>query len=106
LASSFGCSVGKLPFTYLGLPLGITKPTIQDLSPLVGLVERRLNAIAHFLSYGGRLEFICSVLSSLPSFYMCSLKLQKSIIDIVNHAQRHCLWAKDEDASSAKSLAA
>ena len=46
LADSFGCSVGKLPFTYLGLPLGTTKPTVQDLSPLVGLVERRLNASA------------------------------------------------------------
>jgi hypothetical protein len=32
LAAYFGCAVGKLPFTYLGLPLGVTKPTIQDLS--------------------------------------------------------------------------
>jgi hypothetical protein len=53
LAATFGCDVGKLPFTYLGLPLGVTKPTIQDLSPLVGLVERRLNASARFLGYGG-----------------------------------------------------
>jgi hypothetical protein len=55
LANTFGCSVGSLPFTYLGLPLGTTKPTVQDLSPLVGLVERRINASAQFLNYGGRL---------------------------------------------------
>lgn len=26
LAKTFGCSKGSLPFTYLGLPLGVTKP--------------------------------------------------------------------------------
>jgi hypothetical protein len=106
LANSFGCAVGKLPFTYLGLPLGVTKPTIQDMSPLVGLVERRLNASARFLGYGGRLEFVRSVLSSLPSFYMCSLKIQKTILNICNKAQRHCLWDNEEDSSSVNALAA
>jgi hypothetical protein len=106
LAQSFGCATGSLPFTYLGLPLGITKPTVQDLSPLVSLVERRLNASARFLGYGGRLEFVRSVLSSLPSFFMCSLKVQKTILNICNRAQRHCLWAKEEDSSSVNALVA
>jgi hypothetical protein len=35
LANTFGCAVGTLPFTYLGLPVGTTKPMIQDMSPLV-----------------------------------------------------------------------
>ena len=30
LASTFGCSKGSLPFTYLGLPMGITKPRVDD----------------------------------------------------------------------------
>jgi hypothetical protein len=75
LADVFGCAVGMLPFTYLGLPLGTTKPTIQDMSPLVGLVERRMNACSRFLNLGGRLQFVKSVLSSLPNFYICSLKV-------------------------------
>jgi hypothetical protein len=75
LAATFGCSVGRLPFTYLGLPLGTTKPTVQDLSPLVGLVERRLKASAQFLNYGGRQEFVKYVLSTLPNHFMCFLKL-------------------------------
>jgi hypothetical protein len=106
LALSFGCAVGSLPFTYLGLPMGTTKPTIHDLSPLVGLVERRLNASARFLNYGGRLEFVRSVLSTLPTFFMSSLKLQKTIIEICNRAQRHCLWAKEEESRSGNALAA
>lgn len=39
LATTFGCATGVLPFTYLGLPLGTMKPTINDMSPLVSLVE-------------------------------------------------------------------
>jgi hypothetical protein len=37
---------------------------------------------------------------------MSSLKLQKSILNICNRAQRHCLWAKEEDSSSVNALAA
>lgn len=106
MATTFGCSTGSLPFTYLGLPLGTSKPTIQDMSPLVGLVKRRLNASARFLGYGGRLDFFKSVLSTLPSFFMCSLKIQKSVLEICNRAQRHCLWAKEEDSASSNALAA
>ena len=35
LANTFGCITGSLPFTYLGLPLGTTKPTVQEFPPLV-----------------------------------------------------------------------
>ena len=35
LANSFGCSTGSLPFTYLGLPLSLTKPSVADFWPLV-----------------------------------------------------------------------
>ena len=38
-ARLFGCSVGTIPFTYLGLPLGTSKPTILDLMSLVCSVE-------------------------------------------------------------------
>ena len=34
LANSFGCSTGSLPFTYLGLPLSLTKPSVTDFCPL------------------------------------------------------------------------
>jgi hypothetical protein len=33
LAASFGCLVGSFPFTYLGLPLGLTKPLVRDFPP-------------------------------------------------------------------------
>jgi hypothetical protein len=106
LAVVFGCAVGHLPLTYLGLPLGTTKPTIEDISPLVGMVARRLNASARFLGYGGRLQLVKSVLSSLPTFFMCSLKIQKTILNMCDRSRLHCLWDKKDDASSPNALAA
>jgi hypothetical protein len=37
---------------------------------------------------------------------MCSLKVQKTILNICNRAQRHCLWDKEEDSSSTNALVA
>jgi hypothetical protein len=33
LDRSLGCSVEKQPLTYLGLPLGTTKPLVKDYAP-------------------------------------------------------------------------
>ena len=33
LASTLGCDIGTMPFTYLGLPMGMTKPRIEDFTP-------------------------------------------------------------------------
>ena len=55
-ANLFGCSVGSMPFTYLGLPLGTSKPTILDLMPMVCSAERRLTPTIAMMSYGGKLS--------------------------------------------------
>jgi hypothetical protein len=59
---------------------------VQDLSRFAGMVERQMNASARFLGYGGRLEFVKSVLSSLPIFCLSSLKIQKMVINMCNRA--------------------
>jgi hypothetical protein len=51
LTGVFGCSEGKLPFTYLGIPLGTTKPLVRDYAPLICRIERKLSASSMFLSY-------------------------------------------------------
>jgi hypothetical protein len=89
----------SLPFTYLGLPRGTTRPTIQDLTPIVDQIERRLNASACFLDYAGRLQLTNSVLSTLPNHYLSSLKIHKTTIKLFDRYRRHCLWAKEEDSS-------
>lgn len=90
-AKTFGCTIGTLPFTYRGLPIGTTKPKIVDFAPLIDRVERRLPAITMFLNQGQRLTLVNSVLSSLPTFYMCTLKLPKKVIEHIDRRRRHCL---------------
>jgi len=65
LAAILGCKIGQLPFTYLGLPLGTTRPRIVDLMPLVDSLERRLTASSSMLNQGSRLQLLTSVLTSL-----------------------------------------
>jgi hypothetical protein len=57
-----------LPFTYLGLPLSLTKPTVADFWPLVSNCERRLVVFSSFLSEAGRLELTNAVLTALPTY--------------------------------------
>jgi hypothetical protein len=54
----FWLSDWGMPFTYLGLPLGTTRPTISDLSPIVCRLETKLTSISSFLSQGARLQLI------------------------------------------------
>jgi hypothetical protein len=105
LAEGFNCQLGSMPFTYLGLPMGTTKPSIKDFYPLTDRVERRLYAVSSFLSYGDRLVLVNSVLSSLPTYFMLSLKLPPRIIEVIDRARRHCLW-KRKDKDKINSLAA
>ena len=58
LANTFGCQIGTLPFTYLGLPLVTTKPRIDDYMPLMDRTERRLTSVSSFLTQVGRLQLV------------------------------------------------
>jgi hypothetical protein len=55
LAQVFGCNIGSIPFTYLGLPMGLTKPQAKDYAPLIYRIERRMSSTSQFLSLVGRL---------------------------------------------------
>lgn len=75
LARTFNCETGSLPFTYLGLPLNLTKPKVIDFSTLVNKSERRLAATSALLNQARRLEITNSVLSALPTFCMSTFLL-------------------------------
>jgi hypothetical protein len=93
LAGEFGCLVGSFPFTYLGLPLGITKPQVRDYAPLLCRIERMLSASSLFLSYAGRLQLINSVIFSLPTYYLCPLKLLVAVIEAIDKYRKDRLWS-------------
>jgi hypothetical protein len=92
LTDALGCQLGKLPFTYLGLPLGTTRLSFQDFTPILTRMERHLMGISRFPIHDGRLILVNSVYSALPTFYMCSLKLPFELLDRIDKYRKHVLW--------------
>jgi hypothetical protein len=92
LANTLGCSIGSMPFTYLGLPLGTTKPQVADFLPLISKCERRLVSTSKFLSQAGRLQMTNVVLSALPTFHLCTFKMHKTVIHQIDKYIKHYLW--------------
>ena len=80
------CQMAAMPFTYLGLPMGTTKPSIKDFAPIIDRIERRMSATVFFLSYGDSLVLVNSVLSSLPTYFMLSLVIPKGVIEVIDCA--------------------
>jgi hypothetical protein len=93
-ANALSCKKGQLLFTYLGLPLGITKPSLEHFLPMVQRVEKRLCGIVDFLDYGGKLLMVKSVLASLPISYMACLDIPVTIKEQIVKYMRHYLWRK------------
>jgi hypothetical protein len=80
LAGVFCCKVESLPFTYLGLPLGTRKPRVEHYGPIMSKIDRKLTATSNFLTHAGRLQIVNSVLSSLPTYTMCTLEVPVAVI--------------------------
>jgi hypothetical protein len=64
-AKTFGCQTSSMLFTYLGLPLGTTKPRLEEFEGMVSKVERRMIRTSIFLTQTKKLEMVKSVLSSM-----------------------------------------
>jgi hypothetical protein len=105
LAADFGCQVGAMQFTYLGLPVGTTKPTIAELASLVCRLERKLTSSSSFLSQGARLQLINSAIASMPLHFVCTLQLCPGLTKQFNRILRQCLW-RDRLGEPKQSLAA
>jgi hypothetical protein len=67
----FGCAIGSMPFNYLGIPMIHRKLRNSDWQGVIYRFDKRLSTWkAKFLSSGGQLVLINSVLNSLPIFMM------------------------------------
>lgn len=106
LAGILNCQTGAFPFTYLGLPLGLRKPNMQDFLPLIKRIEGKLGGISSMLSQGGKLQLVNSVLTSSAMFQMATLKLPKGVIHQIDKFRKHCLWRGSDLTSTKPSKAA
>ena len=93
LALEFGCKVGRLPTSYLGLPLGAHH---KSMAVWDGVEERFQKRLAmwkrQFISKGGRITLIRSTLSSMPIYLMSLLRIPIVVSLRLKKIQRDFSW--------------
>ncbi|RVW76004.1 hypothetical protein CK203_052807 [Vitis vinifera] len=86
-------SVGSLPSTYLGLPLGAPHKSVVVWD---GVEERMRKRLAlwkrQFISKGGRLTLIWSTLASMPIYLMSLMRIPRVVRLRLEKIQRDFLW--------------
>ena len=93
LALEAGCKVGRLPSSYLGLPLGAHHKSVVIWD---GMEERFRRRFAmwkrQFISKGGRITLIRSTLSSMLIYLMSLLRIPRVVSLRLEKIQRDFLW--------------
>ncbi|MCH79506.1 LINE-1 reverse transcriptase like [Trifolium medium] len=91
--SFLNCKRGAIPFSYLGLPVGANPRCSSTWEPVVDRLRKRLRSWCNrYVSLGGRIVLINSVLNSAPIFYLSFFKAPKVVIKQIIRIQREFLW--------------
>ncbi|XP_058733926.1 uncharacterized protein LOC131605606 [Vicia villosa] len=99
VASSFlSCSKEAKEFKFLGIRIGSNPRRLSSWKPLLDSFRRKLSSWkGRFLSFGGRITLLKSVLSSLSIFTLSFYKAPKKIIGEINKLQSKFLWGGVEE---------
>jgi hypothetical protein len=91
--SLFGCNSGNYPFRYLGIPMHHRQLLNSEWSKVKERFQQKLSCWkAKYLSYGGRLVLLNSVLSSLPMFIMSFFEVPKGVLKNLDHFRSRFFW--------------
>ncbi|KAG5575092.1 hypothetical protein H5410_055226 [Solanum commersonii] len=98
MAGILGCSVGKLPTTYLGMPLGNNHKALEIWDGILEKTEKKLSRWnTQYLSLGGRLILINSVLDSLPTYVMYLFPISGKVVENLDKLRRKFIWQGNKD---------
>jgi hypothetical protein len=94
LALAFlNCRVSSLPFKYLGLPVGANPRRVSTWEPLLDALRKRLGVWSNkYVSLGGRIVLLNSVLNAIPVFYLSFMKIPVLVWKQIRRIQREFLW--------------
>ena len=88
LARILCCKVGRLPMSYLGMPLGAHFKYALIWNPILKRVEKKLAGWKRlYLSKGGRLTLLKSTLLSLPTYYLSLFTIPQHIADRLERSE-------------------
>jgi hypothetical protein len=92
-ATILNCKVGKVPFLYLGLFIGGDPRRLAFWDPVMHTLKSRLSSWkSRFLSFGGRLTLLKSVLTSMPVYALSFFKAPSGIISSIESLFRNFFW--------------
>jgi len=95
-ASLLNCKMGKVPFLYLGLPIGGNPHRLSFWDPVVNRIKSRLSGWqSRFLSFGGRLVLLKFVLTALPVYALSFFKAPSGIISSIKSLLIKFFWGGD-----------
>jgi len=87
------CSVMKVPFKYLGIPVGENHRRKDFWQDMVTKIRKRLAVWkGKYISFVGRVTLLNSVLSSIPLYYLSLFKISVSVGKTIKGIQRDFLW--------------
>jgi hypothetical protein len=79
-ATFLNCRVGRVPFRYLGLPVGANPRLMTTWQPMLEVIRNRIWSWGHkFLSFGGRFVLLNAVLNAVPIFYLSYLRMSAKV---------------------------
>jgi hypothetical protein len=89
--------VRKVPFLYLGISIGGNPCRLAFWEPVLHSIKSRLSGWkSSFLSFGGRLTLLKSVLTSLPVYGLSFFKASSSIIYSIESLLKNFFWGGSE----------
>ncbi|CAL5186225.1 unnamed protein product [Lathyrus oleraceus] len=93
-ASSFlACKLEKIPFTFLGIPIGGNHRRRIFWSMMMAKLKKRLSGWrGKHLSLGGKVTLLNSVLNNVPIFLLSFFKAPKCVLEEIIKIQRNFLW--------------
>jgi len=87
------CSQGSFPFRYLGLSVGGNSGRVSTWDPLLGHLAKKLNSWGNkYISLGGRIVLLNSVLNAIPIFHLSFFKMPVKVRKKIVRIQREFLW--------------
>ena len=93
LALEVGCKVGRLPSSYLGIPLGVNHKFVAVWDGVEERFRKRLVMWKRqFISKGGRITLIRSTFSSMPIYLMSLVRMPRVVSLRLEKIQRDFLW--------------
>ncbi|KAJ9705360.1 hypothetical protein PVL29_003414 [Vitis rotundifolia] len=93
LALEVGCKVGRLPTSYLGIPLGANHKSVVVWDEVEERFRKRLAMWKRqFISKGERITLIRSTLSSMSIYLMSLLRMPRVVSLRFEKIQRDFLW--------------